>query len=155
MRKFNLNKIAIGVKWPPHLEELRMREIKKVILHCSASSLPEHDNVESIRKWHVEENGWKDIGYHFVITRNGDVHKCRDIKDVGAHCIGHNLDSVGICLTGETEFTPDQYFSLAWLLADVINDNPSIVEVKPHNYYNKEKDCPNFKLRIFDMRVGF
>jgi hypothetical protein len=105
--------------------------------------------VEAIRKWHVDERGWKDIGYHFLITKNGDVHKCRDISEVGAHAKGHNLDSVGICLTGKAIFSPDQYFSLAWLINHLLEDNPTIDQVKPHNYYSVDKTCPNFDLRIF------
>lgn len=125
------------------------RLIKKVIIHCSASDVEAHDNVETIRKWHVEENGWKDIGYHFLITKDGNVHKCRDIEDVGAHTVGHNLDSIGVCLTGNKDFSPDQFFSLAWLLNHLLEDNPSINEVKPHSFYNDKKTCPNFDLRIF------
>ena len=132
-----------------------MREIKKVIVHCSASDNPKHDNVETIRKWHVDENGWKDIGYHFIITKNGDVHKCRDISEVGAHCKGENLDSIGVCLTGNDNFSPDQYFSLAWLLNGILNDITTIEVVKPHNHYNEDKTCPNFDLRIFQWNNMF
>lgn len=126
-----------------------MRDLHKIIVHCSASDKTEHDNIETIRKWHVVENGWDEIGYHYVITRDGTVNMTRELRKVGAHCVGHNLDSIGICLTGHFTFTPDQFFSLAWLINDLLNDNPSIAEVRPHNYYNKDKTCPNFELRIF------
>lgn len=125
------------------------RKITKVIIHCTASDFKHHDNVDTIRKWHVDENGWKDIGYHFVITKDGNVHKTRDIQDVGAHAKGHNLDSIGVCLTGDKKFSPDQYFSLAWLLHDLMENNPEVVEIKPHNHYDNDKTCPNFELRIF------
>lgn len=128
-----------------------MREIKKIIVHCSASDLKEHDSVEVIKQWHVKDNGWNDIGYHYVITKNGDVHQGRPLKEVGAHCSGHNLDSVGVCLTGENEFSPDQFFSLAWLINHLLESNPSINQVKPHSFYNDKKTCSNFKLRIFEQ----
>lgn len=127
------------------------RVINKVIVHCSASDQPHHDNVESIRQWHVEEKGWKDIGYHFVITKDGKVHKCRPVESVGAHCIGENSKSIGICLTGDTEFSPDQYFSLAWLCRDLIDQYEGIEGVHPHNEFSDHKTCPNFDLRVFNL----
>ena len=81
-----------------------MRELKKIIVHCTDSDNEKHDNIETIRKWHVEENGWKDIGYHYVITKDGSVHQGRELSEVGAHCTGHNMFSIGIALTGKSNF---------------------------------------------------
>ncbi len=50
-----------------------MRTINKLIVHCSDTPNDRFVSVDDIRKWHVEENGWSDIGYHYVIYRNGDV----------------------------------------------------------------------------------
>ena len=131
-----------------------MRDLQKIIVHCSASDLALHDDPAVIKDWHVNGNGWKDIGYHYVITKDGSVHQGRPLKEVGAHCEGENLFSVGICLTGEHEFSPDQFFSLAWLINHLLESNPSIKEVKPHTHYNKNKTCPNFDLRIFETKVN-
>ena len=134
--------------------DLSKRTITKIIVHCSDSDVTGHDNVEVIKKWHVKERGWDDIGYHFVITKNGKVHGCRPLTKAGAHCLGHNADSIGICLTGKEVFSPDQYFTLAWLLSDLLKDNPTIKTVKPHRYYNEDKTCPNFNLQVFDFKIG-
>lgn len=131
-----------------------MRDLKKIIVHCSASDLALHDDPQVIKDWHVKENGWNDIGYHYVITKDGNVHQGRPLKEVGAHCMGENLWSVGICLTGEHEFSPDQFFSLAWLINHLLESNPSITEVKPHTHFDKNKTCPNFDLRIFETKVN-
>ena len=80
-----------------------MREINKIIIHCSATREGENFDVAEIRKWHVEGRGWSDIGYHFYIDLYGEIHKGRDIAKIGAHCKGHNRNSIGICYCGGVE----------------------------------------------------
>ena len=80
-----------------------MREINKIIVHCSATREGENFDVAEIRKWHVEGRGWSDIGYHFYIDLYGEIHKGRDIAKIGAHCKGHNRNSIGICYCGGVE----------------------------------------------------
>ena len=76
-----------------------MRSINEIIVHCSATREGQHITVERIRKWHLQRK-FADIGYHFVIYLDGTVHKGRPIEQQGAHCIGHNAHSVGICYVG-------------------------------------------------------
>ena len=59
-------------------------------------------SVEDIRQWHVQR-GFNDIGYHYVVYRDGSVHVGRALRFVGAHCLGHNAHSVGICYIGGCE----------------------------------------------------
>lgn len=122
-----------------------MRKIDKIIIHCSDSDLPQHDNKGSIYKWHVEENGWDDIGYHYLITKSGQVHACRRLGLAGAHCRGHNASSIGICLTGRHEFTYMQIASLRKLVDD-LQDTYEVDEIHGHNYYDPKKSCPNFNV---------
>lgn len=131
-----------------------MRDISKIIVHCSDSDIKAHDNVETIRKWHVEENGWKDIGYHFLITNDGDVHKCRPVESVGAHTLGENSKSIGICLTGRNDFTHDQIFSLAWLSRDLLDNYEGIEGIYPHRDFSPDRTCPNFNLKVFNLQNG-
>ncbi len=77
-----------------------MRKINKIILHCTATKEGKDYTVAQIRDWHVNGNGWKDIGYHFVIYRDGSVHTGRDIATIGAHCAGQNADSIGVVYVG-------------------------------------------------------
>lgn len=77
-----------------------MRKISKFIIHCTATKKEFDVTVEDLRKWHVEERGWKDIGYHFFIDLKGEVHECRPIEQTGAHTRGHNFDSIGIAYAG-------------------------------------------------------
>jgi N-acetylmuramoyl-L-alanine amidase len=80
-----------------------VRSINEIIVHCSATREGQHIPVETIKKWHTEGRGWTDIGYHFYIELDGTIKKGRDIDKTGAHCKGHNRNSIGICYCGGVE----------------------------------------------------
>lgn len=71
----------------------------EIILHCSATPAGEDYTVADITRWH-RERGFRTIGYHYVIYRDGSVHKGRTETETGAHCRGHNNRSIGICYIG-------------------------------------------------------
>lgn len=75
------------------------RNIKEIIVHCSATPEGEDYSVADIKRWHLNR-GFSDIGYHWVITRDGGIHKGRDESKAGAHCTNHNTVSVGVCYIG-------------------------------------------------------
>lgn len=77
-----------------------MREINKIIIHCTATPEGRHTTVEDIRRWHVNERGWSDIGYHYVVYLDGSVHKGRPIIRSGVHTKGYNRNSIGITYVG-------------------------------------------------------
>ncbi len=76
-----------------------MRQITEIILHCSDTVEGRDYTVEDIDRWH-KNRGWRSIGYHYVIYRDGTVHEGRPLKQIGAHCKGHNYHSIGICYIG-------------------------------------------------------
>lgn len=76
-----------------------MRNISAIIVHCSATMLSQDISVETIREWH-KLRGYNDIGYHFYITKDGKIHKGRDVEKIGAHARGHNANTIGICYEG-------------------------------------------------------
>ena len=90
-----------------------MRDINQVIVHCSATPPSMIVGADDIRKWHIARK-WSDIGYHYVIRRNGVTEKGRDIKVIGAHAKGHNRNSIGICLIGgiDEDGKPDDNYTL-------------------------------------------
>ena len=98
------------------------------VIHHTAS--PDW-GVERIRKIHVEENGWDDIGYHFVIRKNGTVETGRPLTKKGAHAKGRN-EYVGIALTGNDSFTQEQVDSLVGLLKKL-----GTTHIEPHH-----ENCP-------------
>ena len=131
-------------------EECDMREIKKIIIHCSATSLGV--TPKEIRDYHVNVLGWSDVGYHFLITPDGEIHNGRPLNQVGSHCKGHNFDSVGICLIGgkyEFDFTWKQFRSLSSLVFDlIITNHLSYDDVYSHHDFNSDKACPRFNARL-------
>jgi len=128
-----------------------MRQIDKIIVHCSATREGENFDVAEIRKWHVEGRGWSDIGYHFYIDLYGEIHKGRDIAKIGAHCKGHNRNSIGICYCGGVEAdgkTPKdtrldcQKEALTAVLRTLKAMYPNAI-VHSHNDF-ANKACPSF-----------
>tara|TARA_B100000497_G_C7482500_1_gene296083 strand:- start:213 stop:653 length:441 start_codon:yes stop_codon:yes gene_type:complete len=129
----------------------KMRQIKQLIVHCSATREGQDISVDTIKKWHVEDRGWSDIGYHFYIDINGRVEKGRDIAKIGAHCKGKNRNSIGICYCGGVEAdgktpkdtrTEDQKKSLRILIKTLKSLFPQAV-VHSHNDF-ANKACPSF-----------
>lgn len=76
-----------------------MRIINEIIIHCSATPEGKDYTVEQIRQWH-KQRGFSDIGYHYVIYRDGSIHSGRPIERIGAHCLKHNAHSIGVCYIG-------------------------------------------------------
>ncbi len=131
---------------------LALNSPKYIILHHSAT---DGGTFESIRKYHMETNGWKDIGYHYLIETDGSVHKGRDERKEGAHTVGFNLISIGICLVGDFDkYKPNK----AQLKA--LNDLISGIQyrykipnanIKMHRD-SANKTCPGLKFPIEEVR---
>lgn len=77
-----------------------MRDINLIVIHCSATKEGVDYDVAEIRKWHVEQRKFKDIGYHFLIHLDGTIERGRPWDQPGAHAKGYNNNSVGICYVG-------------------------------------------------------
>lgn len=75
------------------------RTITEIIVHCSATPEGKDFTVDDIRKWH-RQRGFTDVGYHYIVYRNGHVIDGRDVDLVGAHCTNHNAHSIGVCYIG-------------------------------------------------------
>lgn len=86
-------------KLVPLMTKRSKRVIKEIIVHCSATAEGRDFTVEDIRRWHKQQ-GWSDIGYHYVIGRHGEKWTGRDVDVSGAHCEGHNRNSIGVCYIG-------------------------------------------------------
>ena len=131
------------------------RKITKIIVHCSATPEGEDYTVEQIRQWHLKR-GFSDIGYHWVVYRDGSVHKGRDERKTGAHTSGQNACSIGVCYIGgcpprsqknynrhgKDTRTPQQKQSLLNLLHSLKERYP---KAKIHGHRDfANKACPSF-----------
>lgn len=128
-----------------------MRAIKQIIIHCSATPEGRNNTVEDLRRWHKEGNGWDDIGYHYVIHLDGSIHKGRPDEKQGAHCVGKNSTSIGVCYIGgvakdgktaKDTRTKEQKASLVRLLKHLRLRYPNAI-IRGHRDYAR-KACPSF-----------
>ena len=128
-----------------------MRNITEIIIHCSATREGQDISVDTIRKWHVEGRGWSDIGYHLYVDINGEIHGGRDIAKIGAHCKGHNRNSIGICYAGGVEEdgktpkdtrTEEQKDALLSVLLTLKAMYPKAIIYSHNEFANKA--CPSF-----------
>ena len=81
------------------------RRIDEIIVHCTATPEGQPRTVEQIRQQHKAQ-GWSDIGYHILVTLDGQAHLGRDMDISGAHAEGHNSHSIGVCYVGGVENRP-------------------------------------------------
>lgn len=138
-----------------------MRAITEINVHCSATR-PKwlaaeglEAQFEEIRKWHMVDNGWPAIAYHFVIGRDGSIKRGRPPRMIGSFEPKVNGKAIGICLIGgfgssptdpfEKNYTPEQDEKLRRLIAALKKQYPSITKVTGHNDY-AARACPGFKV---------
>jgi hypothetical protein len=161
-----------------------MAQIKKIVVHCSAS---DWGSMREINKWHKERFKMTDdllyVGYHFVVLngrilpkfsisaldgaiepgRRLDEDNFIEANETGAHALGYNEGSIGVCLigrrdprTGELSFTPKQFSALKDLLIELCRHYELKVEdIIGHNETEQGKaqgkTCPDFA--VGDLRI--
>lgn len=133
-------------------------KINKVIIHCADTPADMDIGAAEIRDWHVNDNGWSDIGYNYVIRRDGVTEPGRDLDgdgdvedEVGAHAAGFNRGSIGVCMVGgrpAANFTSVQWSALEFLVTDILQRHDLTTDdVYGHHDLNPEKPCPMFDAR--------
>ena len=124
-----------------------------IVVHCAATPPTMDVDISTIAEWH-KARGFNTVGYHFFIKRDGTRQKGRDINAIGAHVVGHNHNSVGVCMAGgvgldaktpEDNFTDAQWTTLLITLRELHADYPRAVIVG-HRDLNPGKACPSFSV---------
>ncbi len=140
------------------------RRVNALVVHCSANAEGQDIGAAEIRRCHVKENGWADIGYHFVVRIDGTIEEGRDLNRAGAHVTGHNARTIGICYVGGLEATrnskgaivpkkdargrsiekdtrtPEQKESLRWLLETLAAELPTVRAILGHRDFSPDKN---------------
>lgn len=150
-----------------------MRAIDLLVVHCSASRAEQDIGAAEIKKWHLGQ-GWKDIGYHWVIRRSGVVEAGRPEATAGSHVQGKNATSLGVCMVGganakgrgENNFTPAQFSALAKKLKELRVRFPK-AKICGHRDLSPDKDgdgivepaewvkeCPSFDVKAWCKTVS-
>lgn len=151
------------------------RKVEAIVIHCSATRASQYVDVKMIDTWH-RAKGWRKIGYHYVIRRDGAIEKGRSDSEQGAHVSGFNARTIGICLVGglndrtakaENNYTKEQFTSLTVLLGRLVGKYPGAVvlghrdyspdknndgKITPNEYF---KDCPCFDAPAWAKAKGF
>lgn len=141
-----------------------------IVVHGAWTPASLDIGAAEIREWHVKERGYDDIGYHFVIRRDGTLEPGRPQDQWGAHVQGHNTHTVGICLVGgkdvlkvekldflpetvkqealwEFNYTMEQLDALDYLLYKLLQDYPQVTRIVGHrDFPGVTKRCPGFEV---------
>ena len=126
------------------------RRITEIIVHCTATPEGRPTTIAEITKWH-KQRGFSTIGYHYVVMIDGVVCNGRDVNTIGAHCVNHNSNSIGVCYVGGLEYngkkakdtrTASQKYALLMLLKKLKALYPNAKIYGHRDFANK--DCPSF-----------
>lgn len=129
-----------------------VRTINEIIVHCSATKEGQDFTTADIKRWHLAR-GFSDIGYHYVVYRDGSLHTGRSVNISGAHCTGHNAHSIGICYIGGLDKngkpkdtrTPEQITTLSKTIASLKKLYPKATVHGHSEFANKACPCFNAK----------
>ena len=128
-----------------------MRTITLIVVHCSAVRPEQTSSAKKINDWHRDRGFQNGIGYHYVVRRDGSIELGRPLEMIGAHVVGHNRHSIGICYEGGLNSfgedadtrTPEQKATLRKLLEELHRKFPKALIVG-HRDLNPGKRCPCF-----------
>lgn len=144
------------------------KAIKRVFIHCTATREGQDIDAATIKTWHLKQ-GWKDIGYHFVIRLDGTIERGRDEAAPGSHVAGFNTGSIGVVYVGGLDAqgapkdtrTPEQREAMQRLVRELVAAYPG-ADVLGHRDASPDKDgdgviepheflkaCPCFDVRAW------
>ena len=132
-------------------------DVQKLIVHCSATRPDQDIGASEIDRWH-KNKGWSEIGYHYVIKKDGVLEEGRSRLRAGAHARGFNYKSLGICLVGGLgsdggiqegvdSYTPAQMTTLRSLLRNLKMSHPKAEVLGHRDLPNVAKACPCFDVQ--------
>lgn len=119
-----------------------------ICIHHSATPDGSHRDTDAIRRYHVETNGWDDIGYHALVECVDGVIQVtpgRPMEMKGAHCPTLNSTHLGLCIVGDFDKTPPDNDLLdvaaAWCSQQMEHYGMALKNIVYHCDYST-KTCP-------------
>lgn len=141
------------------------RKIELIVVHCADTANGRPVAVEEIDRWHRERGFQRraeaiaafnpqltSIGYHYVIQPDGSVQTGRHVDEIGAHALGVNNISLGVCMVGRDKFTPRQWTALKELCAELLDDHQGAELIGHRDVKGVVKQCPGFDVRAWQVR---
>lgn len=123
------------------------RHVERVFLHCSASEMDMSGQamVDEIRRWH-KARGFSDVGYHFLVDKNGKVMTGRRLALNPAAQRGHNTGTIAIMVHGLEKFPPNMLEQCRLLCAEINEAYEGRISFHGHCEVSA-KTCPVFDYR--------
>ena len=130
------------------------KNIKRIVIHCAATPEGKEFDIEDVRRWHKNQ-GWSDVGYHFIITLDGTVQKGRPESRIGSHVRGRNSGSIAICYIGGVDAamkakdtrTTAQKEAMKDLVQRLLAVYPNAEVLGHRDHIGVRKACPSFDVR--------
>lgn len=132
------------------------RQIKYLVVHCSATPEGRNHTAKDIDLWH-RQRGFDGIGYNYIIRLDGTVEEGRDVNKIPSHVKGYNKESIGICYIGGIDKntlqpkdtrTPAQKEALKKLFIELKKMYPQAEILGHRDFPNVAKACPCFNAKI-------
>jgi N-acetylmuramoyl-L-alanine amidase len=142
-----MNIIESNLQWHGELQDGNNPNL--LILHHAEASIC---TIEDIHKWHLN-NGWCGVGYHFFVRKDGSIYRGRPENVIGAHCLGYNTNSLGVCAEGAymTETMPEAQKQAIIELGKYLCSKYGIQNIKGHKELNPT-DCPGINYPLNNIR---
>lgn len=134
------------------------RKISLIVIHCSATRVTQDFTFEKLEACHLAR-GFRSIGYHYYITKDGVIYPGRPESEIGAHARHFNAHSIGICYEGGLDAdgnpadtrTKAQKQSLQNLLTSLCVDYPEAEILGHRDLPNVHKSCPCFSVQACSL----
>ncbi len=141
--------IETNLRFKGKLKKLNKPSI--IIIHHAAHNSA---TVLDIHRWHLE-NGWSGFAYHFLVSKDGQVHRGRPENAIGAHLKDYNTMSLGICMQGDydVENVSKVQFKALVELCQYLCDKYSISTIKGHREL-KATNCPGLNFPLGEVSIN-
>ena len=138
------------------------RKISLIVIHCSATRVTQDFTFEKLEACHLAR-GFRSIGYHYYITKDGVIYPCRPESEPGAHARHYNAHSIGICYEGGLDAngrpadtrTPAQKAAMRELLKSLCTDYPEAEILGHRDLPGVHKECPSFNVKKWLSSIHF
>ena len=136
------------------------RRIDEVILHHTwkptAAQYAGPSTWKGVRRYHMNERGWSDIGYHIGVGPDDSIWLLRPIERSGAHCLNHNAHSIGVVMIGNFD-EEDPWENGAQMAAEAVaaickRYELSSDDVRFHREF-ANKTCPGNCMPLYSFRA--
>tara|TARA_Y100000310_G_C20429867_1_gene690937 strand:+ start:235 stop:765 length:531 start_codon:yes stop_codon:yes gene_type:complete len=140
-----------------------LSEIDTIVVHQTDSKDSGKFGVYDIARYHVNNNGWAGIGYHYYIIKDGKIFKTQEPSTISYHASNWNTRSIGVVITGDHRYNSSktneeiigntQYKALVWTLAKLQTQLPNKANILSHGELSTSKSDPNLNMEQLKLDV--